>query len=132
MTGAEKVRFAQVGPARSGSRCGNAAESVIRSLARTHAFCRVVTRESQFITAFPVTCACPAGCCQGQNAATGTAGAQSSQPVGGFRGIIFSIPMASTVVAYNISRHINIPEGRRTAPRRAAPRRSAHSLGEPE
>lgn len=29
-----------------------------------------------------------------------------------FRGIIFSIPTASTVVAYNISRHINIPEGR--------------------
>jgi len=80
-----------------------------------------VTRESQFITLFLVTCACPAGCCQGQNAATGTAGAQNSQPVGGFREIIFSIPMASTVVAYNISRHINIPEGRRV---RAAPRRS--------
>lgn len=35
-----------------------------------------------------------------------------------FCGIIFSIPTTSTVVAYNISRHINIPEGRRAAPRR--------------
>lgn len=64
-----------------------------------------------------VTAACPAGCCQEQNTASG-----SSRPASrSFRGIIFSIPTASTVVAYNISRHINIPERRR----------AVHSAGQP-
>lgn len=41
---------------------------------------------------------------------------ETGQPASrSFYGIIFSIPTASTVVAYNISRHINIPEGRRAA-----------------
>lgn len=57
----------------------------------------------------------PAGCCQEQNTAAGV-GSRTGQPASrSFYGIIFSIPTASTVVAYNISRHINIPEGRRAA-----------------
>lgn len=40
-------------------------------------------------------------------------------------GIMFSIPTTSSVVAYNISRRINIPEGRS-----ATPHRSVQSAGE--
>lgn len=100
-----------------------------RSLAHSHAsFLRphrgVVTRESQFITAFRDRCM-SCGLLPGAKYSHRATGVVDRPANRSFCGIIFSIPTTSTVVAYNISRHINIPEGRR-----AAPRRPMHSAGE--